>query len=179
MVLLLGWYSHELVKKYGFKFAAFLAVVLLLNAGMSLRGDLIKFHPTYDEEVAKFLLENKEPYYLTSETRAIYPSYLMFNLAKTGEFIKSYRYCALEKSTDVNQSLYDYSVKWVVYDPERSTITIDPKMANITTVLKEKGLLEFERKIGEIEIYSYRFYDGHEPPRCNYICLLRDTVCVN
>ncbi len=179
LVLMFGVFSYELAKKFGVKFIAIFAILLVINASMAFKSYAIKFNPTYDQEVADFLLQNKEPFYLTSETTAIYPSYLMFNLVKEGEFVKSYRYCLLEKSTDFSQTLYGYGIKWVVHDPLRKTITIDPKMANVMDMLKENNLVEFERKIGDIEIYRFKYYDGHEPPRCNYICLLRNTVCVN
>ncbi|MFH8093017.1 MAG: glycosyltransferase family 39 protein [Candidatus Aenigmatarchaeota archaeon] len=125
-------------------------------------------YKTYGKEISDFLISNPYPTYFASETSRALPSETMFCLASQGKFIKILRPCAGD--FDINKTLYEAGVKWVVYDRE-------DKNNSYILELREKNLVTLERNIDEVEIYRYNFFNPNLKENCNIVCLIEEKVC--
>lgn len=128
----------------------------------------LQFYKTYGKEISNFIISNPYPTYFASETSRALPSETMFYLASQGKFIKILRPCA--DDFDINKTLYETGVKWVVYDTE-------DKNNSYILELKEKNLVTLEKNIDEIEIYRYNFFNQNPKENCNIVCLTQEKVC--
>ncbi|MEM5794333.1 MAG: glycosyltransferase family 39 protein [Candidatus Aenigmatarchaeota archaeon] len=128
----------------------------------------LQFYKTYGKEISDFIISNPYPTYFASETSRALPSETMFYLASQGKFIKILRPCAGD--FDINKTLYETGVKWVIYDTK-------DKNNSYILKLKEKNLVTLERNIDEIEIYRYNFFNPNLKENCNIVCLIEEKVC--
>jgi hypothetical protein len=125
-------------------------------------------YKTYGKEISNFISSNPYAAYFASETPRALPSETMFYLASEGKFVKILRPCAGD--FDINQTLYEAGVKWVVYDSE-------DKNNSYMAKLKEANLITLEKIIDGIEIYSYKFFNQNPKENCNIVCLTEEKVC--
>ena len=80
---------------------------------------------------------------MASETVNLYPSNLMFYLAKNAVFIKGLRTCALNNKTldEMNRTLHEFGVKWVLFDVNENW--------SIVNSLKQKNIITFFKNIND------------------------------
>ena len=123
-------------------------------------------YKTYGKEISSFI--SSYTTYFASETLRALPSETMFYLASEGKFVKILRPCAGD--FDINQTLYETGVKWVVYDSE-------DKNNSYILKLKEANLITLEKDIDGIEIYAYKFFNQNPKENCNIVCLIEEKVC--
>ena len=180
--LILANFLQEYIKKNGKVFVLTVGALLFLNFLVSfniipfykvesLYGKppcVLQFYKTYGKEISEFILSHQAPTYFASETSRALPSEVMFYLAGKGEFIKILRPCA--GIGDINKTLYESGVKWIIYDTE-------DKNNSYITQLKEKNLVTLEKSINGIEIYSYKFFNPYTKENCNIVCLTQEKIC--
>jgi hypothetical protein len=164
---LLGKFSIVLIERFGRKMIIVIALLLILNIYSSWIE--MPFFKTHAYEVANFVLSNPAPVYFASETADNYPSIFMFYLAREGKFIKSIRLCA---QGDVNKTLYQSGVKWVLFDKKENERAV-------YNALIDQKLITLEKSVGDIEIYSYNYYNKYPKENCNYVCLTEEKICTN
>jgi hypothetical protein len=126
----------------------------------------LQFYKTYGKEISSFI--SSYTTYFASETLRALPSETMFYLASEGKFVKILRPCAGD--FDINQTLYETGVKWVVYDSE-------DKNNSYILKLKEANLITLEKDIDGIEIYAYKFFNQNPKENCNIVCLTEEKIC--
>ncbi|MCS7123625.1 MAG: hypothetical protein RMJ17_03595, partial [Candidatus Aenigmarchaeota archaeon] len=131
---------------------------------------IFSFHSgkTYGKEISDFIISNPYPTYFASETSRALPSETMFYLASQGRFIKILRPCAGD--FDINKTLYETGVKWVIYDNE-------DKNNSYISRLREINAITLEKSIDGIEIYSYKYFNQNPKENCNIVCLTQEKVC--
>jgi hypothetical protein len=172
-------YCILLVKKFGKVVSIVIILLIIFNIYSAFFNfipngrNLISFEKTFEEEVGDFLIKNKGPYFLASETINLYPSNLMFYLAKNDNFIKGVRTCALKNKTvdEMNKTLNELGVKWIVHETNTDK--------SIVNSLEQKNIISFFRKINDITIYEYKFYNEKPIKNCNYICLTQGEICTD
>jgi len=172
-------YCILLVKKFGKVVSIVIILLIIFNIYSAFFNfipngrNLISFEKTIEEEVGNFLIENKGSYFMASETINLYPSNLMFYLAKNDNFIKGVRTCALKNKTvdEMNKTLNELGVKWIVHETNTDK--------SIVNSLEQKNIISFFRKINDITIYEYKFYNEKPIKNCNYICLTQGKICTD
>jgi 4-amino-4-deoxy-L-arabinose transferase-like glycosyltransferase len=156
------YYSKTIGKKI-FVLLALLMIFNVLNI-----SNTIPFRENYSKDVAEFVKSNPQPVYLATENTRIFSSNIAFYLVSNDLFVKILRPCAVQKN--VNQTLFDSGVKWVIWDNTDLNNTVFKE-------IKENNLIQLNKTIGKMEIYSYNFFNENLKENCNYVCLTEEKIC--